>query len=233
MRFLLAVSAAVCGLVLVAGCSSSAKSGTGKALTPSPTPATQAHLQTIVLQASDLPTGWTGTPYQPSSSDAADQAALVACVGGRNTEADKVAEANSDDYNLDNATISSSASSFKSQSDLAADIAILHSPKLDSCYEQLLKKELSTSLPAGTTIESATVTITPGAGGGPSNVVATGSGTIQVKSNAQTIPVYVDVAFITGPLIEAEVDAENVGTPVPPAVVSAMVGKVAARAAQG
>jgi hypothetical protein len=41
------------------------------------------------------------------------------------------------------------------------------------------------------------------------------------------------VAFITGPLIEAEVDAENVGTPVPASVVNRLVATVATRAAKG
>ena len=226
------LSCAVVGVLLLAACSS-AKSGSGKAASPTATPATQAHLQTIVLQPADLPAGWKGTPYKADPSDAANQAALLACVGGKDTTADKVAEANSDDYNLDNATISSSANSYKSKSDIDADIATLQNPKLGSCYEQLLNKQLATSLPAGATIKSTSITITPGSGGGPANVVATGSGTIQVSANAQVVPVYVNVAFITGPLIEAEVDAENVGTPVPPAVVSALVAKVAARAAQG
>jgi len=226
------VSCAVAVVLLLAACSS-AKSGSGKAASPSATPATKAQLQTIVLQPADLPAGWKGTPYQADPNDAADQAALLACTGGKDTTADKVAEANSDDYNLDNATISSSANSFKSQSDIDADVATLHSPKLSSCYDQLLKKQLATALPAGATIKSASITITPGSGGGPANVAATGSGTIQISANGQIVPAYVNVAFITGPLIEAEVDAENVGTPVPPAVVSALVAKVAARAAQG
>ena len=226
------VSCAVAGVLLLAACSSS-KSGSGQAASPSATPATKAQLQTIVLQPADLPAAWKGTPYQADPNDAADQAALLACTGGKDTTADKVAEANSDDYNLDNATISSSANSFKSQSDIDADVATLHSSKLSSCYEQLLKKRLATSLPAGATIKSASITITPGSGGGPANVAATGSGTIQISANGQIVPAYVNVAFITGPLIEAEVDAENVGTPVPPAVVSALVAKVAARAAQG
>jgi hypothetical protein len=36
-----------------------------------------------------------------------------------------------------------------------------------------------------------------------------------------------------GPLIQAEVDAENVGAPVPASVVNAMVATVAGRAAKG
>jgi hypothetical protein len=45
--------------------------------------------------------------------------------------------------------------------------------------------------------------------------------------------VYLTVAFITGPLIEAEVDAQNIGSPGPAPVMSSLVSTVATRAAQG
>jgi hypothetical protein len=51
--------------------------------------------------------------------------------------------------------------------------------------------------------------------------------------NGQQVRVYLTVAFITGPLIEAEVDAENVGTPVPATVVNPLVATVATRAPKG
>lgn len=158
---------------------------------------------------------------------------MVRCVGARNTESDKVAEAHSDDFALGDAEISSSASSYRSQSDLDTDVAILHSPKVETCYEQLVKKELGASLPAGATIDSESIKITPGSAGGPANVVATGTGTINVRVSGQQVPLYVTVAFITGPLIQAEVDTENPGTPVPASVVNALVADVASRAAKG
>jgi hypothetical protein len=192
-----------------------------------------SQLQKIVLRPADLPTTWKGTPYQADPSDAANEAALVKCVGARNTASDKAAEAHSQDFALGQASISSSASSYRSQGDVDADVTMLASPKLSACYEQLLKGELAKTLPAGATIESATVKITPGSAGGPTNVVATGIGTIKVKVNGQQVAVYTTVAFITGPLIEAEVDAENVGTPVPASLVQSLVATVANRAAKG
>jgi len=155
------------------------------------------------------------TPYQPDPNDSANDAALMKCIGARDTDSDKVAAANSDDFSLGDASISSSAASYRSQSDLDADVATLHSPKLSSCFGQLMKKQLASSLPAGSATESASIKITPGSAGGPANVAATGTGTIKVRVNGQQVPVYLTVAFITGPLIEAEVDIENVGTPVP------------------
>jgi hypothetical protein len=241
---LLGVCAVGCCVVGLVACSSSAsKNGSTSsvstpgsssgAATSSAAPASLSQLKKIVLQPADLPAGWKGTPYQPDPRDAADQAAMVRCVGARNTESDKVAEAHSDDFALGDANISSSASSFRSQSDLDTDVAILHSPKLPACYEQLVKKELGASLPAGATIDSASFKFTPGSAGGPANVVATGTGTVKVSVSGQQVPLYATVAFITGPLIQAVVDAENPGTPVPASVVNAMVAKVATRAAEG
>jgi hypothetical protein len=199
------------------------------------TPAPLSQLKKIVLQPADLPSGWKGTAYKPNPSDSANQAALVQCVGARNTDSDKVAEAHSDDFSLGggDATISSSATSYQSQSDVDTDTAMLHNPKLASCYEQLVKNQLAASLPAGATIDSASIKITPGSAGGPANIVGTGAGTIKVRVNGQQVPIYLTVAFIVGPLIQAEVDTENVGTPVPASVVNPLVATVATRAAKG
>jgi hypothetical protein len=233
------VCAVACVIALLAACGSSPPSSS-PASTGSPAPSASAatppslsQLKKIVLQPADLPPGWKGVPYQPDPNAAADYAALVKCVGAHNTESDKVAEAHSDDFDLGSASISSSAASYRSQGDLDADVAMLHSPKLSPCFKQLTKKQLAAASPAGTTIESASVKITPGSAGGPANVAATGTGTIKVRENGQQVTVYLTVAFITGPLIEAEVDTENVGTPLPATVVNPLVATVATRAAKG
>jgi hypothetical protein len=232
------VCAAGCSVVLIAGCSSSSSTThstnrSSPTASVAPTPAPRSELKKIVLQTADLPAGWKGTPYQADPSDAADQAALVKCVGGRDTDKDAVADVNSDDFALGDATVSSSATSYWSQSDVDADVAIAHSPKLSTCYDQLSKKQLASLMPAGATIESASMKITPGSAGGPANVIATGTGIISVSVNGQHVAVYVTVAFITGPLIEAEVDTENVGAPVPASLVQSLVATVANRAAKG
>jgi hypothetical protein len=199
---------------------------------PAATPASLSQLKKIVLQAADLPAGWKGTAYQPDPNQSAEDAALMKCVGMRNTDSDKVAEANSDDFSQGDATISSSATSYRLASDLSTDVAILHSPKISTCFEQRLKKEIAAAAP-GATVESGSLTITPGSAGGPSNVVATGSGSFKISDSGQQVPVYLTVAFITGPLIEAEVDTENVAEPVAASVVNPLVAAMAARAAKG
>jgi hypothetical protein len=234
------VCAAGLGLSLLAGCSGStpvASTSTGSGSDPAASqPATAASLPQLartVLQAADLPAGWKSKPYTADPRHSASQAALMKCVGARNTDADKAAEAHSPDFAYGAATVSSSAASYRSQGALDSDIAMLKSPKLSPCYEQTLKRQLVTSLPPGATIQSASFTITPGAGGGPANVVATGSGTIKVTMNAQRVAVYASIAYITGPLTEAEVDTTNVGEPVTASLVRSLVAGVATRAAKG
>ena len=246
------VRAGAAGVVVVlGGCGNSPAATTARATDTAtsspaaPSPALLPQLNAMVLRSTDLPKGWLGLPHKTDPNAAATDAALATCVGGRNTDSDKVAEANSADFALAGASISSSADSYRSTSDLSSDTAMLHSPKVSTCLEQQLVKQLATSLPKGATVESASIKITPGSAGGPANVVATGTGSIKVSTNSQqaamyktvastTSPViYVTVAFITGPLIEAEVDTSSLGTPLPASVVKSLVADVATRAAKG
>lgn len=225
---LLRIGALAGALALIAGCGTSSPKAA-----PTVKPASLDTLKKIVLQPSDMPAGWAGTPYQADASDAADNAAMAKCLGVRNTEKDKVAEANSDDYALGNAGVSSSASSYKSQSDLDTDIAMLHSTKMSTCFDQFARTKLTSSMPQEAKIDRVSITVTPGSAGGPINVVATGKGTITVTVSHERVSLYLTFAFITGPLIQAEVDTENVGAPVPTSVVNRLVTAVATRAAQG
>jgi len=192
-------------------------------------PPATPRLTAIALQRADLPAGWVGTPPDPNPAQAAEDAALATCVGGKDTFPDETGESDSDDYSLDNASISSSAASFQSPADLTSDIANLKSSKIDTCYKQLAVSELG-ALPAGATLDNAEIDVTPGTGGGPSNVVATATGRIEVTVSGQLVAFYLNIAFITGPSIEAEVDFFNIGTPVPTALRASLIAKVAARA---
>jgi hypothetical protein len=235
---LLGVCTAGFGFVLLAGCGSSSSVGTPTSVhspTPLASPASVGQLNGMVLRATDFPIGWEGKRYKADPSSAADQATVAKCMGVRNTEIDKVAEAHSQDFTLGTASISSRATSYRSQSDLDDDVAMLRSPKFSSCTTQLVRKVFATSLPAGTTIESVAVTITPGSAGGPANVVATGTctGVIKVSANGQRVPFFISFAYIRGPLIEAEVDTSNIGAPVPASVTNSLVAMVASRASEG
>jgi hypothetical protein len=247
------VRAAAAGVVIVlAGCGNSSAVTAARPTTKStsspkaaPSPAFLPQLNAIVLRPADLPKGWLGAPHKVDPNAAANSVAMAKCVGGRDTNNDLVAVANSADFALARASISSAANSYRSTSDISSEIAILHSPKVSKCLEQQLVKEMATSLRKGATIESASIKITPGSAGGPTNVVATGTGIIKVSLNNQqaamyktvastTSPViYLTVAFITGPLIEAKIDTSSIGTPLPASLVKSLVADVATRAAKG
>jgi hypothetical protein len=212
---------------------SSAPSSSSPAASLSASPASLSQLQKIVLQPTDLPAGWKGTPYQADPSDAAYDAAFAKCMGIRNTDADKVADANSEDFARGDASIGSSATSYRSQSDVDADVAALHSPKFSPCFAKVTKQVVATSLPAGARVESVSVKVTPGSAGDPTNVVANTVVTVKVSVSGKHVVSYLTVAFITGPLIEADVETFNVGRPVRASLVKSLVATVANRAAGG
>ena len=109
----------------------------------------------------------------------------------------------------------------------------MHSAKLGPCFDRQAQELFAKSLPAGATVDSVSSKFTAGSGGGPSNVVGSGVMTVKVTANGQQVVLYLTVAFITGSLIEAEVDTQNVGKPVPASLLKSLVAKVADRAAKG
>jgi hypothetical protein len=188
-------------------------------------------LTAIALQPADLPAGWVGAAHAPDLNSAAEDAAFVSCVGGRDTHTDETGDSNSPDYSLGNATISSDATSFRSQADVTNDTAIIKSPKMSGCYQKMAAAQLAASLPTGATLNSVSIVVVPGAGGGPSNVIATAAGKVSLTVSGKVGIVYVNVAFIVGPVTEAEVDFMNLGAPVPATIRGPLIAKVAARAA--
>jgi hypothetical protein len=194
-------------------------------------PPATPQLTAIALQPADLPAGWTGAPSDPDPDAAAESAQLAQCVGGRDTYADETGDSNSDDYSLDNASIGSEVTSMRTADDLKADIAVITSSKISGCYDKLAAAQLGQGLPAGTTLKSASIVVTAGPAGGPSNVVATAAGKVELTINGEAADLYINVAFITGPLIEAEIDFTNLAAPVPAALRASLIAKVAARAA--
>jgi hypothetical protein len=240
-----AVAGALVALTACGGSSgSSAKSTTTgssgtrtSTLTASPsptvTPVTVAQLRKIVLQPTDLP-GWKASPPDDSSdSPDSEEADLMACVGAKSTVADQIANVESDNFDLGDAELSASATSYKSQSDLNNDVAVLKSPKFLPCATQQFKQDLATAAPAGGKVGTVSVRFTPGPGTGPANVAGSGRATVPLTVNGQQAMIYIDFVYLTGPLIEAEVDAENIGAPIPAAVLQSAVKAVATRAANG
>ena len=254
MNKALIAAVAVLGIA-TAGCSSSGAgspatpSGGSSASTPAPSTATaaatsasasnpvatppgKAALAKIVLQQADLPAGWTTSPHESDPSDAAAQAAFLRCAGGRDTQPDRAAKVDSADFDLDDASVMSSASSFKTQSAVEADVAVLKSAKASACYQQVGKAEIARSLPSGATLDKLSFKIAPAPASAPAKVVAIGRGTVTVTVSGERVVLYLAVAFIADRLVEAEVDIESPGQPIPDDMLMSLAGAVAARASQ-
>jgi len=181
--------------------------------------------------AATFPSGWKGTPYVADPGQAAYQAFMAKCVGVRNTDTDKVAEAHSANFLKGDADIGSDAYSYRSQSAIDVDVTMWQSPKLSPCLDQHLKQGFVAEFPRAA-VESS-VDIKPGSGGGPTNVVATGTTTIKVTEDGQPDSVYYTFTFIRGPMVKVEIAAVNVGAPVPASEMKPLVAAVATRAAKG
>jgi hypothetical protein len=217
----LALSAAALAALSVAACSSSSGSSSGP-------PPSKAKLQAALLKSGDLPGSWKSTPNSPPQTDAAEQAKLAKCVGAKNTAPDTHAQATSPQFSQGSVQLSSAAMSFSSSSDVNSDISLLHSSKIDSCYEKLASGAIGGSLPAGTQLTSTQFHMDTSPSG-PSNEVASATAKIVVKSSGQTATIYVSLAFLTGDRTEAQVQAESIGKPVPAAAFTAATKAVAGR----
>jgi hypothetical protein len=232
-------------VALLAGCSSSSSKTTtstsagsttpsSSSLTsaaPSGSPPSESQLAEIVLQPSDLPADSTPQPYEPTPGEVAVQDALLKCLGLLSIATDKVAEAHSDGFKFGDGDVTSVARSYRSQSAVDAYVAALHGSKFSPCFERSIKQLIAPQVAAGGATETVSVKTTPGSAGGPANVVGTVVGTIKISQGGEQAVVYIRFTYITGPLIWAEIDAENPGAPIPASVMETPVAGVADRAA--
>jgi hypothetical protein len=225
----------VLGCALLAGCTSTL-SGRGSLDAHHGPPASSGPtghvaLARIPLRRSDLPNGWTGHKHQSdkAGNNAFDQkfADCVGAVGGLGA----VQSVDGPDFDNGLAEISSSATRYASQQQVDKDVSILTGPRAESCLNTALRDMLEKNLPNNADVGSVDIAITSGSAGGPHNVVATATGSITLTENAQTIRLYFDLAFITGPRIEADVDFFNIGTRVDPSLQQQLIAVVARRAA--
>ncbi|MDQ1419724.1 MAG: hypothetical protein QOJ52_1686 [Acidimicrobiaceae bacterium] len=186
----------------------------------------------MVLQQGDLPTGWSAKPASPPADPKAEAAAFAQCVGGPSTFSDQAAVAYSPNFVKGTSFISSTATSFKSPADIQTNAAALANPKASACYTQVVKARATAALPKGT-VKSVTFKITPGAGAGPANVIATATGSIVFSSAGKTLTLNNVVVFFAAPRTEAHVDFFSIGSAIPASVKTAVINKVSARVQTG
>lgn len=162
----------------------------------------------IVLQPSDLP-GYTSKPSTPD--DDTTQQQVVACVGSTSVNpADKIEEVKSDDFSQGSTTVSSSATSYKTQAAVDALTAVIRDPKAQGCLEQSLKQQLAAS---GATVKSIDLTVTTQIPGAPPSVIALLKGQVDVAAQGQEATIYLAQAFLAGKQLTGTVNLESINTP--------------------
>lgn len=201
-------------------------------MTPSTAADLKAALRGIVLRPSDLPASWKATAAQTDSSSNAANARLVRCAGGTDTSGHEQAKVDSDDFSVQTFTVSSSATRLRSKADIDADIALLKRPKFASCFKTQAIREIKTSLPKSAKLGAMSVVVHPGPVSGLSNVAGTLQVTVPVTVQGQKVTIYLDAVFITGRLVQAEVDFEGIGSPFPASIQGLLTKVVADRAAR-
>jgi hypothetical protein len=149
----------------------------------------------------------------------------------RNTRTEQVAEVNSPDFARGTTQLSSSVDSYKRQSDIANDTALILKPKAAGCFREMFRSQLGDKLPTGARAQRVTVHIARHTRDEPRNVVGNISGSVLVAGGGRRIEVSFVEAAITGPSIEASVTGVSIGHPVPAALMHRLAAAVAHRAA--
>jgi hypothetical protein len=186
-----------------------------------------------VLQRADVPSDWQNTPNTDTTGADTTERAIIECLGLHvDPTAGRIAQVNSDDFVKNNSRIGSSAQSWQSEAQVRAQLSIVTNPKTGHCYAQVLRNQLPGSLPADVTVDSVQLTLTPGHAGFPTDVVATGHGTVKLSSNGQLATLYVDLAFIAHGTVTADVQFLGFGEQILPTLSSQLVETVAERVAR-
>jgi hypothetical protein len=198
-----------------------------------PTTTETERLQPVVVQLTDLPTGWQDSATGGvNEGDSDDEYELAQCLGAPSTAADQLVEIDSDEYSLDSqplATVDSSVIGYKSAADVAAGVAVLRDPGLASCAQQALPDDLSGILPTAAKIENFAIRVSLGPGAGPADVVATVTSSFVVTGLGRAEDFAADFVFLTGATDEVELIFVAPSPGVPETVRSMVIAEVSAR----
>jgi hypothetical protein len=203
-----------------------------KAASQAPSP---AQLDSVVLHASDLPTGWEDENDGDSAgggvdiSGGADPADIPACSGLAAITTARVAEGDSDDFTSGESGVWSSVASYSSADEVASLRRYLTSPDFIPCMTAIDTKQMQALAPVGVTATVEKATVTPATT--HTGVVAIARAVLNITIAAKPMTFYVDTAYIATGWIEATVDFTGVGTPIADTLEDQLIGAVASRAA--
>jgi hypothetical protein len=155
--------------------------------------------------------------------------AFSECVGATVTAHDVAGTAFSPTFVMGTSAITSNAVSFKTLDDVPADTQALADPKASTCLQQVEKNLFTALLPAGSTVKTYQVKVTPGNNGVAANVVAVADSTISYSVKGRSLTLTSEVVYFAAPRIEAQVSFTTAGTAIPVATKAAVLAKVSAR----
>jgi hypothetical protein len=111
----------------------------------------RASARSLVVRAGDLTGDWTSGPPDAADDDATDKA-TAKCLGvNRNPNSRRDAHAEGPSLTrADGSDVQSSGNVFESRSALRASLSLFDRPRLATCFERLLSKQLLKELPNAT-----------------------------------------------------------------------------------
>jgi hypothetical protein len=187
--------------------------------------ADKAKARTLVLAASDLPSGWKATSHQDDPSEQALQDEFATCIGRPTQSSYVTASANSPDFGKGDAQVNSEVQIVKTTADFDADVAATRSAKFMPCYKRQLTKSLQQV--TGATVRSITVTQLPVASHGEFS--AGYRATIRLEAQGQTVTMYGDDILLGKDRMQLTASFFDVQRPPDTALENAVVDKLAAK----
>lgn len=173
----------------------------------------------------DFPAGWTGTPSNTSPDQKAANKELDACIGTSGDDA-KSADVEGDDFAMGQGTqVGSEAQIVKSEATYKSDVAAVKSPKLQSCLQDFVTKELTKAV--GTAPGSVQLTDLPVKSFG--DVTIGKRLTAGLSAQGQTINVIVDFVLMAKNKAEVTGSFTNLGQPFDQTLETTLIDKLGAK----
>lgn len=234
------VAAVILAALAATGCTSGNNVGSATTTVPATTAPTTpwssgagtgaAALSGVVVQTSDLPSGWAAQGASIPEGALTDVASQLAnCLGVRDVTTDATDSTQAGPFTQGDQFIVSAAARFPNDTDVSTATGMLTNPKFAQCFDQIA----SGASYDGVTLQRTTTTVNPGRSSGPANVAGSFHVAFTGTYFSDQVQSAADVVLITGPKLLVTVVFTGVSGTVPAAVQSSVIAKVAGRAATG
>ena len=190
-------------------------------------------LSNVLLQQDDFPDGWSSVSHIVDPAVGTRHAKLARCLGIPDSAPHANGSLTSDDYTLEGTRVWSTVTRFPSKTDVTKDIDAVRGSKFHDCEQSQLKDLVSKNLPSAFGLKSFKLTVHLSPSRVPHNVAAIASAhfTAKAKHSDASVDGYIDIAFISGPDIEATITINASKNRLDPDIQTQIITAVANRAA--